>query len=86
MAATFHNDAAGGATLAQVSFAHPASGVVETTDIGGRVWRFTGVGTRITGIRRPGASSDTTSVSYSSDQVTAVAREGVITNYARSCG
>lgn len=58
--------------------------MVDATDTAGRSWRFTGDTTKITGIRRPGAGSDTTSYSYSSGQVTSVTRDGVTTGYSRS--
>jgi RHS repeat-associated protein len=86
-ASTFHNDAKGGAELARVGYAHPATGATEVTDTGGRVWRFTGTSRRISGIRRPGAGTDTTSISYvstDSDQVSQVTQGGVTTNYART--
>jgi RHS repeat-associated protein len=82
--ATFHNDSVSGTALAQVSYAYPATGVVEVTDAGGKVWRFTGTGDRITGVRRPGASADTINIAYSVNQVTAVTNEGVTTGYART--
>lgn len=82
--ATFHNDQQGGAALAQVTYSYPSAGVVEVTDTGGRVWRFTGDATKITGVRRPGASSDTTAISYSGNQVTSVTSAGVATGYSRS--
>jgi RHS repeat-associated protein len=82
--ATFHNDVTGGGALASVGFSYPSSGVVETTDMAGRVWRFSGTATRIAGIRRPGESSDSTTISYSGNQVTSVVNDGVTTNYARS--
>jgi YD repeat-containing protein len=81
--ATFSNDIVGGGTLASVSYSYPSSGVTEVTDMDGRVWRFTGSG-RITGIRRPGAASDTTVIAYSGNEVTSVTRDGVTTNYSRS--
>lgn len=82
--ATFHNDAAGGGALASVGYSYPSSNIVDVTDTGGRAWRFSSDGVRMTGIRRPGAASDTTSIAYVNGQVTSVVKDGVTTNYARS--
>ncbi|HEY0112197.1 MAG TPA: RHS repeat-associated core domain-containing protein [Allosphingosinicella sp.] len=74
-------------TAPTVSYAYPTSGVVTVTDPVSREWRFTTSSTYpfvMTGIRRPGVSSDTTSVSYSGSTVTSVTREGVATSYSRS--
>ena len=67
---------------ASVSYAYPSAGVIDVTDMAGRTWRFTirpGVG-----IRRPGASSETTTIGYSGAQVSSVTRDGVTTDYSRS--
>ncbi|HEX6375760.1 MAG TPA: RHS repeat domain-containing protein, partial [Allosphingosinicella sp.] len=70
---------------ASLSYAYPSTSIVEVTDSGGRVWRFAGTGLGITAIRRPGAPSDTTSVSYGTGNVvSSVTSEGVTTGYARS--
>src|SRR6218665_1007796 len=82
--ADFFSTAGGLTPQASVSYAYPSTGVTQVTDMGGNVWRFTGSASGVTGIRRPGAGSDTTSVSYSSGQVTSVTREGVTTGYSRS--
>jgi RHS repeat-associated protein len=80
--ATFHNSQAGSAALASVSYSYPSSGVTDVTDMGGRVWRVTKTGT-VNAIRRPGASTDTTSATLSAGKVTSVTNEGVTTSYAR---
>ncbi|HYI47840.1 MAG TPA: hypothetical protein VEX35_05175, partial [Allosphingosinicella sp.] len=83
--ATFHNIAvSGNPAQSSVGYAYPSTGVTEVTDMGGRVWRFTGTSTGMTGIRRPGASSDTTTIAYTSGRVSSVVNEGVTTTYARS--
>jgi RHS repeat-associated protein len=84
--ATFHNtNVSGSPSQGSVSYSYPAAGVTEVTDMGGRVWRFTGDSLgRMTAIRRPGAGADTTSVTLSSGQVTPVAHKSVTTTYARS--
>jgi RHS repeat-associated protein len=81
--ATFSNANVGGATET-VSYSYPSSTVTEVTDIGGRVWRFTTGTGGLVGIRRPGAGSDTTTISYSSGLVSSVTRDGVTTSYSRS--
>jgi RHS repeat-associated protein len=82
--ADFYSSAGGLTVQASVSYAYPATGVTQVTDMGGNVWRFTGGANGITGIRRPGAGSDTTTVSYSSGKVSSVTRDGVTTGYSRS--
>jgi YD repeat-containing protein len=52
--------------------------------MGGRVWRFSGTLDRPSGIRRPGASADTTTISYKNGLVSSVTNEGVTTSYSRS--
>jgi YD repeat-containing protein len=80
--ASFYNNQVGTSPLASVSYATPATGVTDVTDMGGRVWRVTKTGT-VNAIRRPGAASDTTSAALSSGKVTSVTREGVTTSYSR---
>lgn len=81
--ADFYNSNASSSALASVSYSYPASGVTDITDTGGRVWRAT-TGSGGYAIRRPGASSNTTSVTANSGVVSAVTREGVTTSYSRS--
>src|SRR5207253_641695 len=84
--AAFYNDNVSSTTVqSSISYAYPSTGVTEVTDTGGRVWRFTGTGDRVTGIRRPGAGSDTTSISYDATThlVSSVTKDGVTTNYSR---
>lgn len=85
--ASFYNDVVSTTTAqASVSYAYPLSGTTDVTDTGGRVWRVTGnVGATYYGIRRPGASSDTTAASVGTGQVvSSVTKEGVTTSYSRS--
>ena len=43
--ATFHNATVSGSpSQGSVSYSYPSTGVTEVTDMGGRVWRFTGYG------------------------------------------
>jgi RHS repeat-associated protein len=81
--ASFYNNQAGSSPLASVSYSYPSSGVTDITDQGGRVWRVTSSATQYA-IRRPGASSDTTSATLSGGVVTSVTKDGVATNYSRS--
>jgi RHS repeat-associated protein len=74
-------------SLPTVTYSSPASTVTEVTDTGGQVWRLTnGSEGRLTGIRRPGAGADTTTIAYTSGATTvaSVARDGVTTNYGWS--
>jgi YD repeat-containing protein len=82
--ASFYNSSAGSSALASVGYSYPSAGVTEITDQGGRLWRVTSTGT-LYAIRRPGASSDTTSATRNGTTglVTAVTEEGVTTNYSR---
>jgi RHS repeat-associated protein len=83
--ATFHNDSVSGSPVqASTSYAYPSTGVTEVTDTGGQVWRLTGSGGGIAAIRRPGATSDTTTITGTSAAVTSVTRDGVTTHYSRS--
>ncbi|HEX8514349.1 MAG TPA: hypothetical protein VF688_14735, partial [Allosphingosinicella sp.] len=69
---------------ATTAYSYPAANMVDVTDTGGRQWRFTGTWPGITGIRRPGAASDSTTVAYSGSSVASVTRDGVTTAYSRS--
>jgi RHS repeat-associated protein len=72
------------ASLPTVTYNQVSSTVLDVTDSGGQTWRLTnGSSGRLTGIRRPGAGSDTTAVSYSGASVSAVTNEGVATAYSR---
>jgi RHS repeat-associated protein len=89
--AALYNDAVSTtAPQASLSYVYPSASppnsVVEVTDTGGRTWRFSSDGLRITGIRRPGAASDTTTVSYGGvgSSVSSVTNAGVTTHYSRS--
>jgi YD repeat-containing protein len=81
--ASFYNSQGGSSALASVSYSYPSAGVVDITDQGGRVWEVTSSATSYA-IRRPGASSTTTSASLGSGVVSSVTNEGVTTNYSRS--
>ncbi len=82
--ASFYNTGVSTTTpQSSVSYSYPSSGVTDITDIGGRVWRITDNSTLLA-IRRPGASSDTTSYTRSGGIVSSVTNEGVTKSYSRS--
>jgi YD repeat-containing protein len=80
--ADFYNSAVSGSSQGNVTYSYPSINVTDVTDMGGLTWRVTG-GSLVSGIRRPGASSDTTTISRSG-YVTSVTRDGVTTNYSYS--
>jgi len=57
---------------------------LDITDTGGRLWKVTMGPAGPTGIRRPGAAADTTTIAYSGGIVSSVTNEGVARTYARS--
>lgn len=74
----------GGTTVSTVTYGNPTTGVDLITLPGGGVWRISGTGNGITAIRRPGASSDSTTLSRTSGQVTSITRDGITTGYSYS--
>ncbi|HEX8124179.1 MAG TPA: hypothetical protein VF548_01190, partial [Allosphingosinicella sp.] len=74
------------AAQAEILYEYPSAGAVEVTDAKARKWLFSSAGAGITGIRRPGMSSDTTSIAYGGlgSTVSTVIREGVTTSYSRT--
>lgn len=70
-----------------VTYSSPSGGVTDVTDEKGNTWRFTTSSGRLTGIRRPGAGSDTTTIAYNgSGRVSSVVRDGATTTYSWSVG
>ncbi|MBW3634620.1 MAG: RHS repeat protein, partial [Chloroflexi bacterium] len=85
--ATFNNNASSSLEFGSVSYTYPEAGVVEVTDMAGRTWRVSSDAQgRVTGLRRPGAASNTTTIAYdgTTNRVVSVSDEGVSTSYARS--
>ena len=83
--ATFTNLVTTPSPLPSVTYSYPSAGVEEVTDMAGRVWRFTTTSNRLTGIRRPGISSDNITIAYHTDgTVSSVTKDGVTTTYSRS--
>lgn len=72
----------GGGSSRNVSYAYPSSTAFTVTTPGGKIWQLTNSGSLITGVRRPSASSDTTTISYSGVTPTSVTKNGVTTNYS----
>lgn len=68
-----------------ISYSSPAAGVTEVTDPAGRTWRFTtDTGNRITGVRRPGSTSDNVGYVYGANGlVSSATQDGVSTGYSR---
>lgn len=83
--AQFGSFAGAPAAAPTVSYEWPSPTAFEVTDAGGQTWRFSyvGAGARLTGIRRPGATSDTTTITYSTSfaTVASVVRDGIETTY-----
>lgn len=81
--ATFWN---GSVQVGAASVAKPSATITDLTDIGGRSWRVTknSVTGKISGIRRPGSSSDNITVSTSGGKVSQVIKDGVTTSYGWS--
>jgi YD repeat-containing protein len=64
-----------------VTYANPSSGVTTIATPANETWRITESGGVVTGVRRPTASSDTTTISYTSGKVSSVTNNGVATGY-----
>ncbi|NIJ35374.1 RHS repeat-associated protein [Sphingopyxis panaciterrae] len=67
------------------TYSYPASNILEVTTASGEVWRFTRLSgyNRIIGIQRPGATSDTTTITYDANgKVASVTEDGVTKTYS----
>lgn len=71
-----------GNNLASVSYAYPEAGTTVVTDARGNPWRIAGGG-YIFGFRRPGATSDSFSLSRPDGNSILVTNEGLTTSYSR---
>lgn len=67
-----------------VTYSYPAANTLAVTTPGGDSWTITGDYPNISAVRRPGASSDSTTISYAGGSVSSVTNNGVTTNYSRS--
>ncbi|WP_343517780.1 RHS repeat-associated core domain-containing protein [Sphingomonas sp.] len=64
---------------------HSSGSTLTVSDLLNNQWQFTGVGGRVSSIKRPGSTADDISISYGTGGVvTSVANDGVTTGYARS--
>jgi RHS repeat-associated protein len=83
---TFGNTASEPSPAPTITYAYPDANTVSVTDPAGRTWRFTtDASDRLTGVRRPGSSTDDISYSYGADgTVNSVTKDGVTTSYARA--
>ncbi|MDQ0250081.1 RHS repeat-associated protein [Sphingomonas kyeonggiensis] len=68
-----------------ITYLNPVQNFGDFTDPAGRTWRFTGSG-QLTGIQRPGAASNSTTIGYSGTPayVSSITVNGVTTSYLRN--
>jgi RHS repeat-associated protein len=82
---TFTNDVtACDSSCPSVTYGGTGGNIDSITDAVGQQWHFTIANMLLTGVRRPGATSDTTTIAYSGGAVSQVVRDGVTTGYART--
>jgi RHS repeat-associated protein len=82
---SFTNSVATPSPLPAIFYAYPATDIVDVTDTGGRTWRLTAAGGRLSGIRRPGSASDDVTYSYGgAGSVSSATADGVTTTYSRT--
>ncbi|HEX2762956.1 MAG TPA: RHS repeat-associated core domain-containing protein [Allosphingosinicella sp.] len=81
---TFTNLASAPSTLPSVSYTLNSSGIpTALTDTGGRSWGFSyATNGHLSGVKRPGVSSDTSTWSYGTNGVSSATIDGVTTAYA----
>ena len=86
--AVLSNTAVSGSPTRTVAYANPSSTVTDVTTDGNETWRFSrNSQQRLTGIRRPGSTSDDIALSYAGSTslvVSQIIADGVTTNYGRS--
>jgi RHS repeat-associated protein len=82
---SFTNSAGAPSPLPTITYAYPSTGVITVIDPGGRQWRLTTDGSgRLTGVRRPGSTSDNITYAYGTDgTISSATKDGVTTTYAR---
>jgi RHS repeat-associated protein len=82
---TFSNSANSPSPQPAISYSY-GTNTVDVTDPAGRVWHFTtDTSNRLTGIRRPGSSTNNISYAYGTGgTVSSVTKDGVATSYALS--
>ena len=65
-----------------ISYAYPSTNILVVSDLLGNTWQYTQTGPRITGIRRPGSATDTTTIAYdSAGRVSSITEDGATTTY-----
>jgi len=64
---------------------HSGGSTLTVSDLLNNQWQFTGVGGRVSSIRRPGSATDDIAIAYgTAGVVTSITKDGVTTGYARS--
>ena len=82
--AQFVNANQGSSPWPTATYSYPSSTVRTVTTPGGKLWRMTSSAGKLVGIKRPGAANDTTTISYGTNGVTSVVKDGVTTTYNRT--
>jgi RHS repeat-associated protein len=83
---TFNNSANPPSPASSISYAYPSSTTTTVTDPASRTWTFTtDANGRLTGVQRPGSSSNNISFAYGADgTISSVTKDGVTNSYSRS--
>lgn len=85
VSATLTNSNATSSNWPTVTYTYPSATQTNITTPGGKTWRLTNDSLRrVTAIKRPTATTDSTTISYSGDVVSSVTADGVTTNYSRT--
>lgn len=82
----FNNSVTPPSPVPTISYSYPSSTVTNVTDPAGRIWAFTtDANGNLTGIQRPGSSSNNVSFGYGTDgTVSSSTKDGVTNSYSRS--
>jgi YD repeat-containing protein len=81
--ATFDNSTNHPSPLPAITYAYPNSTTVTVTDPASRVWTFTtDANGRLTGVKRPGSSSNNITYGYTLGSVTSSTKDGVANSYS----
>lgn len=80
--AEYASDCDSVAAVASVNYAYPNGATTNVTDAKGGTWTLTqNASLQVTGIRRPGAANDTTTITYSGGKVGSITENGETVNY-----
>lgn len=82
--ATLSNTAVAPVTWPTIAYSYPSTLVTNITTTSGDTWRITRGGASVTGVKRPGASSDNITVAFGTNGVSSVTNDGVTTAYNRT--